>query len=78
MTESAVFLAGFLLNLCFYPVFLIMIKEEKMRALKMSALKMRAIFNIMQAIKQSEKIRVFLKKPGSQRIPLPKGNRFFF
>ena len=73
MTESAVFLAGFLLNLCFYPVFLIMIKEEKMRALKM-----RAIFNIMQAIKQSEKIRVFLKKPGSQRFPLPKGKRFFF
>ena len=43
-----------MLNSCCFPVFLILIKEEKMRVLKQ-----RAIFYLMHPIKQFENIRAF-------------------
>ena len=45
LTCSIVFLARFLLNSWYYPVFKIVIEQEKMRVFKQ-----RAIFNLMHAV----------------------------
>ena len=49
MTKPFVFLARFLLNSCYYPVFELLTEQEKMRVLKQ-----RAVFNLMHAIQQFE------------------------
>ena len=54
LTCSIVFLARFLLNSWYYPVFEIVIEQEKMRVFKQ-----RAIFNLMHAVKKIKIARIF-------------------
>ncbi len=79
MIKTFVFLARFLLNSCYYPVFEILIEQENMRVLKQ-----RAVFNLMHAIQHFENnmriiysgVSVFVPSPSPFRPrPVPRRSK---